>query len=325
MPAVARPAPPGALRQALRALRAWWRPPRSLKVTRTGRVYLVVTIGVGLGALNTGNNLLYLVLGFLLTLIIVSGVLSERCLRGLSVRRLGAESAYAGEPFAFRYELRKEGGASYALEVTEDTPELSGVAKLPYLADGGASVARADFTATRRGPYRLERLKVTTTFPLGLFAKTRLYDLDDLLLVFPRRGFACVDPLESSDGPAGDAGNPRRRDGTGDLLGLTEVHEGEDVRRVHWLKSAAAGKLLRTEREREERRQFVLSVDDALAGEALERRCEETATQSQRLLSQGYEVGLETGAQRLRPAAGPGQARRILSALAWVGYAEGEP
>ena len=36
---------------------------RYLKFTREGRVFLLVTLGVGTGAVNTGNNLLYLVLG----------------------------------------------------------------------------------------------------------------------------------------------------------------------------------------------------------------------------------------------------------------------
>ena len=52
---------------------ASWR--RSLKATRVGRTYLVITVGIGLGALNTGNNLLYLVLGFLLSLIVASSIL----------------------------------------------------------------------------------------------------------------------------------------------------------------------------------------------------------------------------------------------------------
>ena len=80
------------------------------------------------------------------------------------------------------------------------------------------------------------------------------------------------------------------------------------------------GKLLRTEREREERRQFMLRVDGALAGDALERRCEEAAAQSFRLLDRGHEVGLEAGKLRLRPASGPGHERRILTALAWAGF-----
>src|SRR4051812_6195848 len=96
------PLPPGPPPQPHLSLR----PPRSLTITGPGRTYLVITLGVGLGALNTGNNLLYLVLGLLLSMVVVSGVLSENCLRRLEIRRLGTEAAFVDEPFAFRYALR---------------------------------------------------------------------------------------------------------------------------------------------------------------------------------------------------------------------------
>ena len=300
--------------------RAYLRPRNQLKVTRTGRTYLVVTFGVGLGALNTGNNLLYLVLGLMLATIIVSGVLSEACLKNLEVTRLGTEAAYAGEPFAFRYLLRRSRGLGFALQLTEAGAAVEGQAFVSLLPTGRELVARADLVAEQRGPLELTGIRVTTAYPFGLFAKSRVLPAKDRLLVYPRRGFTCADPLEREAGPIGEAGNPRRRDGTGDLLGLRELTPGEDARRVHWPKSAAAGKLLRVEREREERRQYMLSVDPALAGEALDRRCEEAAAQTQRLLDQGHEVGLDTGPRRLRPSAGPGQNRRILSALAWLGF-----
>lgn len=310
-------------------LRRWFRPPRTLRVTRIGRNYLILTFGVGLGALNTGNNLLYLVLGLLLSTIVISGILSERCLRHLKVRRVGTDGAFAGEPFAYRYAVSRQKGASFALVLSE-TEGLSGHEKVavpgeafvPYVEAGTEVVVRTDLVAPRRGPLRLTGLKVTTTFPLGLFAKSRVLELSDLVVVYPRRGFACADPPEREQGHIGDAGNPRRRDGTGELLGLRELVPGEDAHRVHWLKSAAAGKLLRVERAREERRQFVMALPSGAAGEQLDRRCEEVAAQAHRLLSQGHEVGLESGTTRLRPAAGPGQERRILSALAWAGFEE---
>jgi hypothetical protein len=55
-------------------LRRWFTPPRTLQITGAGRVYLLIALGVGLGALNTGNNLLYLLLGLMLSLIVLSGV-----------------------------------------------------------------------------------------------------------------------------------------------------------------------------------------------------------------------------------------------------------
>ena len=288
-----------------------------------GRTYIALTLGVGFGAMNTGNNLLYLLLGLLLTTILMSGVLSERALGALEVRRLGAEAAFAGEPFAFRWALaRKRRGISFGLVVTEEGREIQGEGRLGYLRFGEEVAVRGDLVAERRGPHWLSAVRVTTSWPLGLFAKTAVFPQEGLLLVYPRRGYACGDPAGARPGPVGDAGNPRRNDGNGDLLGLRELQEGEDARRIHWVKSAAAGHLLKTEREREERRSYVLRVPAADGSEAFERKCEEMAALSQRLLAAGHDVGLLAAGRRLRPSAGPGQQRRILQALAWMGYQE---
>lgn len=303
-------------------IRAFLRPPRTLSVTRTGRTYLVLTLGVGFGALNTGNNLLYLLLGLMLSMIVVSGVLSERALRFLKVRRLGADAAYAGEPFAFRWAISRAKGSSFALALSEVDAPVEGYGKLAYLPPGAEQIVRGDLQVERRGPVKLSGVKVTTTFPLGLFAKSRVFRLEGELLVYPRRGYACASPDDAGVGPLGDAGDPRRGGGDGDLLGLRELKEGEDARRIHWKKSAAAGRLLRTEREREERKTYVLHVDGKKPGDALERRCEEVAALAQRLLTDGHEVGLETETTRIRPGSGTGQQRRILRALAYAGYGE---
>jgi uncharacterized protein (DUF58 family) len=300
-------------------LRGLLRPPRTLRITRTGRTYLVLTLGVGLGALNTGNNLLYLVLGLLLSLIIVSGVLSERTLRGLRVKRLGTEAAFAGDPFAYRWSLEREGGSSFALSISEADVELEGHATVPVLESGQAQVARADLVAPRRGCYRLKAIRVTTTFPLGLFAKSRVYDRDDLLLVFPRRRTPTKPAGSTQSTQPGDAGLAGHGEGTGDIYGLVEQREGDDARRIHWLKSASLGALVRTTREREERKSVVLRVDPSLPRASLDQRCEEAAAEAEALLAGGYEVGLTVGSVRLRPAAGRAQARRILRALAWAG------
>ncbi|WP_426746116.1 DUF58 domain-containing protein [Myxococcus faecalis] len=301
-------------------LRARLRPPRTLRVTRIGRTYLVVTFGVGLGALNTGNNLLYLLLGLLLSMVVVSGVLSERCIRDLSVRRVGTDAAFAGEPFAFRWAVSRKQGQAFALALAEADSPLTGAGGVGYLPSGVEHIVRADLVAPRRGPVRLTGVQVTTTWPLGLFAKTRVLSLDGLLLVYPKRGYACMDPGDAERGPVGDAGNPRRNDGSGDVTGLRELAEGEDARRIHWLKSASMGKLLRVEREREERRTWMLPIEPGLEGEALERRCEEVAALAHRLLEEGHEVGLHTAEERLRAGTGAAQERRILRALAWLGF-----
>src|SRR5262245_1988234 len=79
--------PPDKPRTALARFWARFKWPRKLRVTREGRYFLLITVCVGFGAFNTGNNLLYLLFGMFLSLILVSGVMSELSLRHLSVVR----------------------------------------------------------------------------------------------------------------------------------------------------------------------------------------------------------------------------------------------
>jgi uncharacterized protein (DUF58 family) len=55
------------------------------EVTRSGAIYVAVVLVIGIAALNTGNNLLYIIVATLLGAILVSGVASAVCLRGLQL------------------------------------------------------------------------------------------------------------------------------------------------------------------------------------------------------------------------------------------------
>jgi uncharacterized protein (DUF58 family) len=285
-----------------------------------GRTFLVVTLGIGLGALNTGNNLLYLVLGFLLSVIVLSGVLSERVLRDLTVRRLLPDGAFAHEPFPLRYEVSRAKGWAFALRLSEAPGTVEGWAWVASVSAGTKEIVRADVVAPRRGPLPLTQVEVSTAFPFGLFEKSRTLPLDDLLLVWPRRGFTCEVPDSKAGVHVGDLGQSRHRDGSGDLLGLRELGPDEDARRIHWRKSAAVGQLLKVEREREDRKQYTLRVERQPKGDHLDRACEETAALGHLLLENGHEVGLEAFGRRIRPSAGHGHERRLLAALAWLGH-----
>lgn len=309
-------------RTALAAIRRWARPPRTLTVTRAGRTYLVLTIGIGLGALNTGNNLLYLVLGVQLATIVASGLLSEASLRGLRIRRLGADAPHAGEPFVYRWAVSRRRGTSFALTLSEVHPDLEGSGTLAVLTAGAEAVVRGRLSAHRRGPYPLSGIRVTTTFPLGLFAKGRVLELPGELLVYPRRVPASRKAPPRSGGLGEQPARRFVRDGEGDTAGLRPLREGEDARRVHWLKSAHGTQLLRVERDAEETRAVVLRLEPAPPGPALDRRCEELAARAHALLSDGTDVGLDAGAERLPPGHGRGHERRLLRVLARVGLEE---
>lgn len=66
------------------------------EVTKTGALYAVVVLVIGIAALNTGNNLLYVIVAVMLAAIAVSGIASAVCLRRLELELKVPEHIFAG-------------------------------------------------------------------------------------------------------------------------------------------------------------------------------------------------------------------------------------
>ena len=78
------------------------------KVTFEGWIYIGGIIIVALAALNTGNNLLFLILASLIAIILMSGILSTITLTGVGMRLDLPEHIFAGQPVRAQVELHNE-------------------------------------------------------------------------------------------------------------------------------------------------------------------------------------------------------------------------
>ncbi len=74
-------------------------------VTRAGIIYVLVTLVIGIAALNTGNNLLYIIVAAMLAAILVSGIVSAWVLRWLELDVRLPEHVFAGRLVAGRIVL----------------------------------------------------------------------------------------------------------------------------------------------------------------------------------------------------------------------------
>src|SRR6202050_1117036 len=75
------------------------------EVTKAGVIYVLVTLVIGIAALNTGNNLLYIVVAAMVAAVLVSGVVSALVLRGLELEVRLPEHMFAGRPVVGRVVL----------------------------------------------------------------------------------------------------------------------------------------------------------------------------------------------------------------------------
>jgi uncharacterized protein (DUF58 family) len=75
-------------------------------VPRAGMIYILISVVIGIAAINTGNNLLYVIVAALLSAILVSGIASALVLRRLTLDVHLPEHVFAGRPMLARLLLR---------------------------------------------------------------------------------------------------------------------------------------------------------------------------------------------------------------------------
>ena len=88
-------------------------------VTREGMVYSLFVLAIGIAALNTGNNLLFIVVSAMLAAIVVSGVASAGVLRGLELDASVPAHVFAGSTALARLTLhnRRRHAPSFSVSV----------------------------------------------------------------------------------------------------------------------------------------------------------------------------------------------------------------
>lgn len=218
------------------------------------------TIAVGIAALNTGNNLLYLILSMMLSAIAVSGISSESIVGKIQVERRLPDHAVAGESFNIYYlvtNTRRRGDA-YALSISEPDV-ITSPATTPMLKSKESQLVSAEAALETRGVKELVEIRISSRFPFGLFTRSKIVKSPEEILVYPE-----TFDLEAPDESSGERGQTResQRKGEGsDLIGLKEYVWGDNPRRIHWRTSARAAKLMLKETADEDTKRITILLD----------------------------------------------------------------
>ena len=303
------------------------RPPRRIRFTTQGTWLILLTLGVGFAALNTGNNLLYLVLGMMLTVIGASGILSELSVGGLNVERHLPEEIHAGRPVSVTLTLSngKRVLPAIGIRVFEEGVDIdTEPAYFVHTAAGEPSRRVVRYTFRRRGHHPLAPPFVETSYPFGLFRRGYRAGSPRDVLVFPEVGPVT---LEDRWLFSGGGGQEVHRKGRGEeFFGLRAFAEGDDVRSIHWKVSAKRARLMVRESAEQARRLVILRFEPGGAPDwaAFEAGVCRAASLAKALLEQDFEVGWEGPGERFPPGVGRSQLRRILTSLAVIAPGEGE-
>jgi uncharacterized protein (DUF58 family) len=242
------------------------------RITREGWIYLVGILLVALPALNTGNNLLFLILASLIAIILMSGILSSITLSGIQMRLELPEYIFAAQPVRGMVELENEKLTlpSFSLRVeaakTKGAPPaamLETPVYFPYLPKHDRVQQVVPMIFPRRGVYRQEAFRIVTRFPFGFLQKARHVSLKTEALVYPSVG-PSEEYLEILTGLQGALESLAKGRGQ-DLYALRDYVPTDSARHVHWKASARYGSLMVREFAREDDCRILLVLDPHLS------------------------------------------------------------
>jgi uncharacterized protein (DUF58 family) len=318
------------LLQGFRLFRTGWKrfwSWRRIKFSRGGIFFSAGALAVGFAAINTGNNLLYLLLGAMLGFIAISSWLSEQVIGGVRVTRKTPRGVTVGNPLRIHYHIqsRKKRIPGFSLEIGEEG--LPGQAFIPFLKAGRTAEARSENRFVKRGIFPLEAITVSTSFPFGLFRKSLSLTSGGELVIWPRTDRRVRTPSPgggrnpSSGSVALGSAGPR-----GEYRGLRGYRPGDDPKDIHWRTTARLGTPVVREYEQNDAETLWVCLDArGEPGERAEAAVETAASMAARAFREGKRFGYAGPGVSVEAGQGPGQLERVLDALARVDFHPSHP
>ncbi len=322
---------------------------RSLKLTREGVFFIILTIGIGFGAINTGINLLYLILAKCLSFIIVSGILSEITLRRLSVTRKIPIEIFAKQPFPVRVEIKnnKKWFPTYSVWLEEDVDFVDNHTTLRH-EPGSALQSQSDikniqklycyhvkagelenknvlWMLPKRGLFKTKGIKISTRYPFGFFIKTALFKKTEERVVYPP--IKELDDISNQLASRGEATSSIKGEGS-DIFGFRGFAHGDSSKMIHWKTSAKINNLMVKEHFMEENPKIAILFDNKVKAEQtkidsykekFDNGVSQAASLANHFIRDGCEVEIVTRNRKIPFGSGYNHLSEILYHLALLG------
>lgn len=277
--------------------------------TRAGFAYLGFTFILLLVGINFENSPVYALTFLLLGLFMVSILHTFGNLSGITVKIVHAEPAFAGQDASFHVVLSCRGARKYyglKLNWRDNAPVWMS------LSDQRESRVVLLYRTGQRGICQPGRMKIETTYPLGLFRAWTWLDLGGQTVVYPYPGNSLRVPKTTM--LAHEKGD-NEEFGSDDFFGLRDYVAGDTIKAIAWKNYAKTGTL--------NTKQFIDPVDHRLwldwentEGSDVEARLEQLCYWALEAEKGHNEYGLRLPDKVIQPGRHQAHLEKILRALA---------
>ncbi|UFS70828.1 DUF58 domain-containing protein [Geomonas sp. RF6] len=266
---------------------------------------MATTLGLGVAAVNTGNNLLFLIVSAMLGFMAVSGLMGWLNIRNLEVRLQVPDEVYAGVQTLVSVLIinRRRFLPSFLIRIA-----LCGTEALCTVVErGGAQKVSFLHAFPERGLHTITCAVVGSSFPVHFFVRRRQVPVQSSVTVFPApRSFPVATPVAPPD--AGSDLTPLSPGYDGELVKISDYRGGESLKLIHW-RLSAKHEVFKVKELSATADEPVIIEPELLPGRNMEDRLSHGAYLINRLLKVGRPVGLKVGEKRV--AAGNTRQHRL--------------
>ena len=225
---------------------------RESKLTFGGIIYILVTLFLAVGAINSQNNLLFWLFGVAIATLVVSGVFSGSALMQVRLEAQAIPDAFAGEPVRVHYMLTNRSRffplfAALISEIPDENHPKARFSPAAILHLGPRQHTRAhgSFIPTHRGRYSANRIRLSTRFPFGLVQKSIIFERHRSMLILPHQLTIAPGLARAVLGQGDQTRNRTNPSGAStEYWGLREYAPGDPKRSIAWKQSARHAKLV---------------------------------------------------------------------------------
>jgi len=286
-----------------------------ITIKKAGWFYILICILLGVGAINTGNNLVYMIVSLLLGFMGVSGFYGARNLKNIQLNMYSPDEVYANRQTAVRVEVKNKRTylPGFLLKVSiGDEHSL-----LPFVPCGKSLICNISMKFTERGKPVIGDVYISSVFPFNFFTRYRYMDVSPQIIVYPEPKYCELYTNEGDGKKKGDS----FADIVGyedDLISIRDYAEGDPLKYIHWKASAKTGELKVKELSQSVEPPVIVDLN-RMRGDDIEQKLSCATFVITGMHSRGIAVGLRYEGIEHTPAHSSAHKRKLLKELALYG------
>lgn len=216
----------------------------SIKITKAGWIYIIITILLGVSGANTGNNLIYLISSAFLAFMGISGIIAKVNLSKLGITIEQEKEIFAGYPAVLNITIsnQKRFFPSFLITVNISDKYIT----FPLLNKKSKETKTINLVFEKRGINRLKNIKICSVFPFNFFERCIKLNKELEVLVFPKPEKYNLDFASSRESKIKKDIQKTSfiKSYEGEITGFSKYYEGVPLKYISWKHYAKTGKLV---------------------------------------------------------------------------------